>query len=263
MAEEKFASLSSGLLARKGAAKPAMRRQGFMNPNGSTHDDLGWNDMGYEAPRPIHGEEDIEAPMPQVRQQLDRLARDMDETPSEKDVYDSAFAEDEEDDREEFRANGSNCGLSPVDTPSEVEAGDPVETEAFETEIDEDHSIETAFEPAPIEEQMAAMKKPSRPEPELSVQPEQSETEAVAEQDVVAQAEADRVVRTVAKSVPARQKAAFTLRLDRERHLKLRLASALHNRSAQQIVTEALDNFLADMPELDALAARASNDTTH
>ena len=42
----------------------------------------------------------------------------------------------------------------------------------------------------------------------------------------------------------ARGKAAFTLRLDPERHLKLRLLSAFSHRSAQQIVTEALDNAL-------------------
>jgi len=43
-----FASLSSGLLARKGAARPAMRPQGFTSPN-SGLEDLGWNDMGNEA----------------------------------------------------------------------------------------------------------------------------------------------------------------------------------------------------------------------
>ena len=42
-----FASLSSGLLARKGAARPAMRPQGFTSPN-SGLEDLGWNDMGQE-----------------------------------------------------------------------------------------------------------------------------------------------------------------------------------------------------------------------
>ena len=46
-----FASLSSGLLARKGAAKPAMRPQGFGQMGGSI-EDLGWNDMGYSAPLP-------------------------------------------------------------------------------------------------------------------------------------------------------------------------------------------------------------------
>ena len=36
-----FASLSPGLLARKGAAKPAMRPQVFSSMN--VQDDLGWN----------------------------------------------------------------------------------------------------------------------------------------------------------------------------------------------------------------------------
>lgn len=45
-------------------------------------------------------------------------------------------------------------------------------------------------------------------------------------------------------------KAAFTLRLDSERHLQLRLVSAVKHRSAQQIVTEALDQYLARQPEV-------------
>jgi len=53
-----------------------------------------------------------------------------------------------------------------------------------------------------------------------------------------------------------RHRAAFTLRLDSERHLKLRLASTIKNRSAQQIVTEALDHLLNAMPELDSLASQ-------
>lgn len=52
------------------------------------------------------------------------------------------------------------------------------------------------------------------------------------------------------------KRAAFTLRLDADRHLKLRLACTVRNRSAQQIVTEALDALLAGMPELDSLAAQ-------
>src|SRR5436309_10137802 len=46
-----FASLSSGLLARKGAARPAMRPQGFGQVTGGL-EDLGWNDMGFEPPKP-------------------------------------------------------------------------------------------------------------------------------------------------------------------------------------------------------------------
>jgi hypothetical protein len=49
-------------------------------------------------------------------------------------------------------------------------------------------------------------------------------------------------------------KAAFTLRLEPDRHLKLRLACALTRRSAQQLVTEALDDFLNTLPELEAMA---------
>ena len=54
----------------------------------------------------------------------------------------------------------------------------------------------------------------------------------------------------------ANRRAAFTLRLDAKRHLKLRLASTVKNRSAQQLVTAALDKYLAEIPEVEALAAQ-------
>ena len=50
----------------------------------------------------------------------------------------------------------------------------------------------------------------------------------------------------------AKGKAAFTLRLDHDRHLKLRVACAMNHRSAQQIVTEALDQYLESLPDVDA-----------
>ena len=55
----------------------------------------------------------------------------------------------------------------------------------------------------------------------------------------------------------SKAKAAFTLRLDPDRHLKLRLACAVGGRSAQQLVTDALDQLLAGMPELEAMAEKA------
>src|SRR5688500_15601193 len=56
-----FASLSSGLLARKGAARPAMRPQGFGGQMGGAGlDDLGWNDMGFEPPKPADADRDAE-----------------------------------------------------------------------------------------------------------------------------------------------------------------------------------------------------------
>ncbi len=69
-------------------------------------------------------------------------------------------------------------------------------------------------------------------------------------------------VATPAARVAGGRKAAFTLRLDAERHLRLRLASAVRGMSAQQIVTEALDALIGTMPEVDALQAQlAAGDT--
>ena len=45
-------------------------------------------------------------------------------------------------------------------------------------------------------------------------------------------------------------RAAFTLRLDAHRHFRLRLASTLRDCSAQALVTEALDQFLDNIPQL-------------
>lgn len=50
------------------------------------------------------------------------------------------------------------------------------------------------------------------------------------------------------------RRAAFTLRLDADRHLNLRLASAVLNRSAQDIVTEALDAHLAALDDIESFA---------
>lgn len=57
--------------------------------------------------------------------------------------------------------------------------------------------------------------------------------------------------------VPAAQsgrRAAFTLRLDVDRHLKLRLAATMQGVSAQVLVTEALDKLLAEFNDLDVIA---------
>lgn len=58
---------------------------------------------------------------------------------------------------------------------------------------------------------------------------------------------------TVRMAAGSKAKAAFTLRLDPERHLRLRIVCAVNHRSAQQIVTLALDEFLSRQPENSAL----------
>ncbi len=57
------------------------------------------------------------------------------------------------------------------------------------------------------------------------------------------------------ESNPARR-AAFTLRLDTDRHLKLRLAATMQGISAQVLVTQALDATLSKIDDLDALVIR-------
>jgi predicted HicB family RNase H-like nuclease len=213
MAETKpFASLSSGLLARKGAAKPAMRPQGF-GSFGSSLEDLGWNDMGagpaslhdiHEAQElPEHVPSSIEAltPAPGGRLQAEPPA-----VVEQQRELEARLAEPE-----------PECEPEPEYEP---------EVEAFEPEPESEPEVE-AFEPEP--EPAPVRKAPAKAKAEIVVLPR-------------------------SRVVAARAKAAFTLRLDPERHLKLRLACALSRRSAQQLVTEALDDFLNSLPELEALA---------
>jgi len=167
-----FASLSSGLLARKGAAKPAMRPQAF-GQVGACIEDLGWDDMGEQQAPPEH-------------------------VPS------------------------SIAGLTPAPRPVGQSFEEPVVRDQQRT----------------IAESFGAV-----PEPETT-------------------SVDDSVVRSVVRlpaprsGLRARDKAAFTLRLDPERHFRLRLACAVTGRSAQHIVTDALDQILETIPELDALAGQ-------
>ena len=192
-----FASLSSGLLARKGAARPAMKPQGFGPMGGGNLEDLGWNDMGFEAPKAA------EAP---------------------RDATHDAFGEDVV---EHPRAHPT--GLTPVGSPvhdQQAEIEDRLGTDELDEEVDETAEL---FEP--------------EAEPVASVAPAPIATPKRAPRP---------------RSAPgSKGKAAFTLRLDPERHLKLRLACAVDGRSAQQIVTDAVDRLLANMPELDAMAEKA------
>lgn len=90
---------------------------------------------------------------------------------------------------------------------------------------------------------------PSRPTPPV-VQPA-----AVIPPVLVERAELRRAVTPPAKNAPRSPgRAAFTLRLDPDRHLRLRLASAVAGRSSQQLLVQALDAFLAAQPQVETLA---------
>ncbi|MGZ2411143.1 hypothetical protein ACUXST_000540 [Sphingomonas sp. F9_3S_D5_B_2] len=194
-----FASLSSGLLARKGAARPAMRPQGF-GQGGASLEDLGWNDMGFEPPKPTE------------------VARD---------VAHDAFG----DDVVEHPRVAHPTGLTPVQSPVHTQHAEIADRFAVDDEAEEpQESAEVvAFEPAPV----------------------------VVRAPVVGQAPTPRRAPRERVAPGSKAKAAFTLRLDPPRHLKLRLACAVNGRSAQQLVTDALDQFLQSMPELEAMAEKA------
>jgi hypothetical protein len=216
-----FASLSSGLLARKGAARPAMRPQGF-GQVGNGLEDLGWNDMGFEPPKAAEA------------------ARDQDH---------DAFGEDVV---EHPRAHPT--GLTPIGSPVHDQQAEIAgrfaddSDEAGEDEVDETAEL---FEPAVEVVTQDAEEAPAPPP--IKVKSFVSKPAVVAVVPVPAPRRAPRA-RVAAGS---KGKAAFTLRLDPNRHLKLRLACAVDGRSAQQLVTDALDQLLERMPDLDGLAEKA------
>ena len=228
-----FASLSSGLLARKGAARPAMKPQGFGQMGGGNLDDLGWNDMGFEPPKPAltpirdedhdaFGEELPEQPLRNPLSALTPIASPVHDQQAEIATRFAAHDEDGEDENGEY-----------VDETAELydaESDDlslPVAVEA-EAEADEAEA-EVELEPAPA--------------PAVVI-PQRADTAAVRP-------------RRPRAAPGTKGKAAFTLRLDPSRHLKLRLACAVNGRSAQQLVTDALDQLLNAMPEIDSMAERA------
>jgi len=209
-----FASLSSGLLARKGAAKPAMRPQGFGQIGGNL-EDLGWNDMGFEPPKPAEATRD--------------------------DTHD-AFGEP----IAEHPVLNGHAGLTPVDSPVHSQHAE-IEGRLSKADADElEDVVEAADETAEIYD----------PEDDL---PEQPVAKAPILEIVPAPVSVPAPRRSSKpRAAPgSKAKAAFTLRLDPERHLKLRLACAVSGRSAQLLVTDALDQLLAGMPELDAMADKA------
>jgi len=213
-----FASLSSGLLARKGAARPAMRPQGF-GQAGNGLEDLGWNDMGFEPPKAA------EAP---------------------RDETHDAFGEDVV---EHPRAHHPS-GLTPVGSPvhdQQAEIEERLEADETDEEFDETAEL---YDPEAESEELNGSESETveLPAPVITV------PSPVA---APASAPAPRCVPRPRSAPGSKAKAAFTLRLDPDRHLKLRLACAVNGRSAQQLVTDALDALLERIPELDAMASKA------
>jgi len=186
MNEANYASLTAGLLARKGQARPAMRPQGY---GFASDDDLGWNDMGGTD---MLTAEQRAALMPaQPLHFQPRPVVDFDQSvPSPVAAQQQAIAD-------EFAAAAAAVVTAPQPETAELPDVPAV-----------------APLPAPV---------------------------AIPSINVAA---AQPVHRPRA-AAGSKAKAAFTLRLDPDRHMKLRLACVYAHQSAQQLVTAALDEYLS------------------
>jgi hypothetical protein len=184
MNEANYASLTAGLLARKGQARPAMRPQGY---GFASDDDLGWNDMGGTD---MLTAEQRAALMPaQPMHFQPRPVVDFEESvPSPVAAQQQAIAD-------EFAA--AAAAVVPASEPETAELPE-----------------------VPVSAPVAA------PIPSINVAPAQP-------------------VHRPRAAAGSKAKAAFTLRLDPERHMNLRLACVYAHQSAQQLVTAALDEYLS------------------
>jgi len=243
MSEASFASLGPTLLARKGGAKPAMRPQLTPLPDNISQlanlaeeqlEDLGWNDMGdgeppeqsiEESPSDDAGVSDTSAfaPSPLLARKSGALHEEAEH------VYDAAEEHPESDD--ENASDASHPIIDPLGGAEIVPITGRTKNPAIAFAANEDGDSDadaSADESAgsPLLRKKSAAFEPAPPS--KSKQP---------------------------KGNTARR-AAFTLRLDPERHLKLRLAATLQGVSAQSLVTEALDALLGDMEELGPLVDR-------
>jgi hypothetical protein len=215
-----------------------MRPQGF-GQMGASLEDLGWDDMGFEPPKPAS------APAP--------------------DAEHDAFGE-------MVPAHPHKlAGLTPVDSPvhsQQAQIAGRLRAVAPK-DVDEDEIDETAELYDPEAEENVAQAAEAQPEAEPAqvpmAKPVRKPVAVPIAKPVIGPAPVSKVEPApVARRQPSpraapgsKPKAAFTLRLEADRHLKLRLACAVTGRSAQMLVTDALDEFLASMPELDAMATKA------
>jgi hypothetical protein len=249
VSEPGFASLGPSLLARKGGAKPAMRPQVAPLVNDEAEiaaladdalEDLGWNDMGHDGDESdVDGGADIvpinadvsadriaSGPGPIVRRQQRRL--------EERVLADAAMTGPEDFEPEYDEEEEAFYG---ADDTAEADESEDYAVEGYEDEADEEEQADE-HDYAP-----------------LATSPLPTSRKTMVNMGANMAAVASPALRS--PRMPAAQagrRAAFTLRLDADRHLKLRLASTMQGVSAQALVTEALDRLLAEFDDLEVIA---------
>ncbi|MEO0464111.1 MAG: hypothetical protein AAF127_13345 [Pseudomonadota bacterium] len=246
MSETSFASLEPKLLARKGGAKPAMRPQlaplmaSVDELEEAKLDDLGWNDMGECEAAASEASEVSNLPLHQS---------------NDDELIVSA--------KPDIQADGAPTPLILAKkTPRPHPIIDPM-TSADIFDITARTPRRAANEDAGAAQDEQAPREPVEP---IMLRPA-SKTPSSTQADE--SASAAPLLRTkpqareqgaakAPKSKNSGRRAAFTLRLDTERHLKLRLAATMKGVSAQSLVTDALDALFSDIEHLDDLARRMS-----
>ncbi len=230
MSDTGFASLGPSLLARKGGAKPAMRPQVAPLAVDETEigeeqlEDLGWNDMGdHEHANDLGSGADVVPIHGDITTDLDAsgpgpIVRRQQRRLEERVLADAAMTgpdgHEEEYDEEDAPVYGEAFGAADY------------EDEEEEEDEDQDGVLYAPLAPVAFEKHVAA------PAPAFKRAANKARMPAV----------------------QSGRRAAFTLRLDADRHLKLRLAATMQGVSAQALVTEALDRLLAEYGDLDVIA---------
>lgn len=298
MAEPKpIASLSSGLLARKGAARPAMRRQGLSHfaPESKSQEDLGWNDMGYDVDPPKSVNTDQQnagsqygnllagaiPPLAPVDHNIGdqtappQYAADHPQSSDHAlpgdpldigDLHDQPSLPDGDDHDpplNSLAATGNDASdnipeprQTMDDTPFVVRQQDAI-AQSFAQDESDQASQNAIVDQAATDDSPVAAETTDTSQGDhqvLSIKPQRTASPAI----LVAPRygggnQPDNMVRAKGK------KAAFTLRIDPARHLRLRLASAVTGRSAQQLITEALDELLTKLPDIEDIADSVSH----
>ncbi len=281
--ESGFASLGPRLLARKGGARPAMRSQlqSLDVEEAASEEqmnDLGWNDMG--------------GPLDQAEDYSDS---EMDGAGDSNSVVHQQQAEIARQFGPEGKAERGQKSQKSQESNSDSSGGDSISASAASAKRTVPVKSVKAVRPkkvATLTSSLSARSTTRRAtaplDPVENENPEQAGTDQQddqpqdqapnAEQNSAQQRKqgldqgshqgshqgstlgSDRRNEETKQKPYSGKKVAFTLRLDSDRHLKLRLASTLHGLSAQKLMTEALDKLLAETPQLEALAANLRQD---
>ncbi|MDY7098136.1 MAG: hypothetical protein SXU28_08360 [Pseudomonadota bacterium] len=217
MSEASFASLGPTLLARKGGAKPAMRPQ-----------------------------------LTALPQSAEEIAAIADEQLEDLGWNDMGSDEESAPSSESLVVSSKPGG--PASNENAEEIIDPLETAEIV-------SINANTAPAPDNgaEAMGASPLVLRQQKRLADEIVGQAAEASFEAPVL-EKKSDKKMKKKASRKKAKanssKRAAFTLRLDADRHLKLRLAATMKGMSAQAFVTNALDLQLDAIADLDLLVER-------